>query len=459
MGCFSEKGVVEVWQRLLWDRVKLVTEDGEPVKVIYPGRINDGMGADLCDAVIATGHGLVKGDIEIHVRTSDWWRHQHHQSVAYNRVILHVVWQHDAKMATNLQNGKRVPVLALSRYAGSPVSRSSVLLSSPAYPGMPCRKIPRHWSGSTVARFLDMAGEERFLAKAAQFQSDLVQTEPGQSLYQGIMGALGYSRNKLSFIELARRLPLKVLESVAQSEISDEECLAWQQALLLGSAGFLPSQRPRRGWEKRSDAPWVDKLVRLWASFSHAEAMNSNVWYLFRVRPNNSPLRRLVAMSYLLTRYRERGILEGLVKLVEGVPVTPGHHRLAKGLFVTADGYGAGHFDSGSGSRRKSQTLLGHGRASDIIVNVLLPFIFTWGEFTSRLELAKKAWQLYRRCPGLAGNSLEKHMRKQLGLSGELVNSARRQQGLIHIYNNFCIQGRCQECRLSHPETGNHIQV
>ena len=455
----SESHIIKVWQYQLLDRTGLVTEGGELIGIVYPGRINDDQGADFRDAVIATSRGLMKGDIEVHVKSSDWWAHQHHRDVVYNRVILHVVLWHNTKKATNLQNGKEVPILALHKYIKTPVSQWTSSVSSSTSLEMPCLKVTQYLTAGTMAGFLDRAGEERFWAKAARFQTDLAQMEASQSLYQGIMGALGYSKNKLPFLELARRLPLQILESVTQGEIPDEECLDRQQALLLGTAGLLPSQRQDRHQENSLDGRWIDKLERLWASYHDTEAMSPHAWHLFRVRPNNSPVRRLVAMSYLILRYKEKGILEGLVSLVKGVPVSQGYHRSAKGLLVTTNGYWASHFDFGSGSRIRSPTLLGSVRAADITVNVLLPFTFAWSQSTSQPELRGKAFDLYRHYPRLAVNSVERHMTRQLGLSNSPVNSAQQQQGLIHIYNTLCTQGRCSDCWLSQLEARHYIQV
>lgn len=72
---FSETLLVKIWQRQLLDGANLVTEEGDRVKVIYPGRINDDRGADLLDAVIDNGQGLAKGDIEVHVKSSSWQAH------------------------------------------------------------------------------------------------------------------------------------------------------------------------------------------------------------------------------------------------------------------------------------------------------------------------------------------------------------------------------------------------
>ena len=80
-----------MWRYQLLDGTKLVTEEGEPIEIIYPGRVNDDQGADFRDAVIATSQGLIKGDIEIHIKSSGWREHGHYRNVAYNQVVLHVV--------------------------------------------------------------------------------------------------------------------------------------------------------------------------------------------------------------------------------------------------------------------------------------------------------------------------------------------------------------------------------
>ena len=92
-----EREIIKVWQHQLLDRTRLVTEGGEPIEIVYPGRINDDRGVDFRDAVIATSQGLIKGDIEVHVKSSSWRDHQHHLDVVYNRVILHVVMWHNQK--------------------------------------------------------------------------------------------------------------------------------------------------------------------------------------------------------------------------------------------------------------------------------------------------------------------------------------------------------------------------
>ncbi|HUV56377.1 MAG TPA: DUF2851 family protein [Dehalococcoidales bacterium] len=94
MSNLSEGQVIKIWQHLLLSRSELTGEQGELIKVIYPGRTNDDRGADFRDAVVVINQELAKGDVEVHVSSSDWRSHQHHHDPVYNRVILHVVmWQ------------------------------------------------------------------------------------------------------------------------------------------------------------------------------------------------------------------------------------------------------------------------------------------------------------------------------------------------------------------------------
>jgi len=440
-----ESRVVELWQGQIPGRVDLMTEEGEPIKVIYPGRLNDDRGADLRDAVITTSRGLMKGDIEVHVKSSGWWAHRHHQDPAYNRVILHVVFRHDVDKAINLQSGQTVPTLVLPKFLESRAERPADAAHQTTNWFMPCRDEIYRRDIDVMGRILDAAGEQRFHTKAGEFATTLAEMVPGQSLYRGIMGALGYNKNKYGMVELAHRLPLHRMESMAADNISDGEYLMRQQSLLMGTAGLLPSQRSERhGTYERHDG-WVAGLERTWASSGGTAAMSEEDWHRFKVRPSNLPARRIAAMSYILLQFRAEGLLAGLVERVNREAADAGCGGLAGALRVTADGYWAQNLDFGLPAR-DTPALVGRGRADDIVVNVLLPFAAAWGQANSHQTLASQAFEIYRRHPVLAVNTLERHMTGQLGINRYIINSAQRQQGLIHIYRTRCSQGKCREC-------------
>lgn len=441
-GTLPESQVVKIWQAVLPGRTDLVTEDGEAIEIVYPGRLNDDRGADLRDAVIATGRGLLKGDVEVHIRSGGWWAHHHHQDPAYNRVIMHVVVWHDTETAINLENGHKVPTLALHRFMTNGNGSVDISPRRPAY----CRRSILPGDSRQTGMVLDVAGDERFLARAAGLQATLARGDAGQCLYEGIMEALGYSKNKQSMAELARRVPLRRIETAATKTATATEYLARCQGQLLGTAGLLPSQRAGPYRADNTYDEWVDKLERVWAACGGKTAMTEDDWHLFKVRPGNFPVRRIAAMSHLLLRYRRQGMLTGMLDRLGQTGMDAFYQEPWSWLLVPSDGYWAKNLDFGRPGGTGLPALLGRGRAADIVVNVLLPFATAWSKVNSCPEITDKAIEIYRNHPPLAENTLERHMRRQLGISRYLLDTARRQQGLIHIYRTFCAQGGCERC-------------
>ena len=433
---FSERQAALIWQQVVGK--ELAGTEDELVSVIYPGRISGDNGPDFRDAVIAHKSRITKGDVEVHVKSSDWYSHEHHTDAAYNNVILHVVLWHDSSSATLARSGKIIPVLCLAEA----LRHQPYLLA----PRLPCFQILDRLDRQTLAKFLNAAGEERFTGKARQFQNQMQREEPGQVLFRGMMRALGYAKNTKPFQELADRMPLSYLES--------RKGLALKQALLLGTAGLLPSQRRQAKYSRRKE---VRELEQMWRSESRGiKAMTEDDWNFSHVYPNNSPVRRIVALSYLLERYRKEGLPVGILRLVKEAPLPAGHRLLENGLTVIGDGYRRDHFDFGVRSkttipRNKYGALLGHSKAGEIAVNVVLPFAFSWGESRfnrDEAKLTENAIELYRNYLRLAENCLTRHMSNQLGLEEGFPLTACHQQGLIHIFKNYCREGRCSQCPL-----------
>jgi hypothetical protein len=425
---FSEKQAALIWQQVVGK--ELLSSEDELFSVIYPGRTNGDNGPDFRDAVIANKSRLTKGDVEIHVKSSDWYSHEHHADAAYNNVILHVVLWHDCNSATLLQSGKPVPVLCLAKA----LRHQPYLLPYQ----LPCFQIPDRVDGQTLGKLVKVAGEERFKQKARHFQAQLKQEEAGQVLFRGMMRALGYAKNTKPFADLADRMPLDSIES--------REGLTLKQALLLGAAGLLPLQRQPGKFAREKE---VQELEHIWQSAGKkVETMKESDWNFSHIYPNNSPVRRIIAQSYLLERYCGEKLLAGILQLVKEAPLPNGHHALENGLTVAGDGYWQDHFDFDVRSKTKISALLGNSKAGEIAVNVILPFAFSWGKLANEPELMKKAMELYNSYPGLAENEITRHMAKQLDLEELSDFTACHQQGLIHVFRNYCREGRCSQCPL-----------
>jgi hypothetical protein len=438
---FSEKQAALIWQQMVGK--ELPSSEDELFSVIYPGRNNGDNGPDFRDAVIVNKSHLTKGDVEVHVKSSDWYSHEHHADAEYNNVILHVVMWHDCSSATLLQSGKPIPVLCLAKA----LRHQAYLLPHQ----LPCSPILDHVDGQTLEKLLNAAGEERFEQKARHFQvqhSAFTALSAGQVLFRGMMRALGYAKNTKPFADLADRMPLDSLES--------REGLALKQALLLGTAGLLPSQRRPGKFAREKE---VQELEQIWQSAGkQVETMKESDWTFSHIYPNNSPVRRIVAQSYLLERYCAGKLLARILQLVKEASLPNGHQALENGLTVAGDGYWQDHFDFGVRSktnpvlntgRIKYGALLGNSKAGEIVVNVILPFAFSWGKLADEPGLMKKAMGLYNSYPQLAENEITRHMAKQLGLEELFDFTACHQQGLIHIFRNYCREGRCIECPLA----------
>ena len=297
---------------------------------------------------------------------------------------------------------------------------------------------------------LAAAGEARFRQKALLFQNEILlfarNGQAGQALFQGMMRALGYSRNTRPFEELARRTPISYIEST--------ESLLQTQALLLGTAGLLPSQRSLRGYSPEEE---ISDLELAWRSAqTSVSTMSYADWGLSHIYPNNSPVRRIIAQSHVLDRHcRETGseppgrrLVSGLLRLVKESPVPGGRRMLESGLTVTGSGYWHDHFDFGVRSRTRKSALLGSNKAGEIVINALLPFAFALGKMLKDRGLVKKSMALYHDYPGLAENEITRHMVDQLHLEAGFSYTACQQQGLIHIFRSYCRRGRCTQCPL-----------
>ena len=342
------------------------------------------------------------------MKTGDWEAHGHHRDAAYDGVVLHVVMWHDTSGPTRCFSGAEVPVLTLRDRLRAP---ASLWWSGGDGPGRSsagqCPGAARGPGESQTLPIVESAGDARFMSKSGAFRRDMEREPPGEVLYRGIMTALGYSRNTLPFLELSRRLPLRVMAALADRTKGSpvQDCAARLGTVFLDAAG-LGGAQPQSG----------------------SGTMSIRDWHLLRTRPSNSPAVRFAAMGHLLARYREHGLLSGMLGAVTGGPPCHENAWLDRALRVPG---------------------LGPGRAADIIVNVVLPFSHALGSALGQEPLCLRAITLYCMYHGTTPNSVTRHMADQLGLAPESVRSARRQQGLIHTYRTLCAAGKCGICPLA----------
>jgi hypothetical protein len=254
-------------------------------------------------------------------------------------------------------------------------------------------------------------------------------------LFAGLCKALGYSQNSQAFEKLASKLQLGSLEQFEKQAV--------QQALLLGTAGLLPSQRSKQE-QRFTPFEAIEELEQNWKTYGFISSMNENEWCFFRVRPANFPTRRIVALSYLLNKYRQSGITSSIINLFSK-PLPEIHYRqLIKSLKIPGQGYWANHCDFDI-PMLKTPALIGDNKAMEILVNTVLPFAYAWSQTTGDLKLKYVLKDLYRNLPISVDNELTRYMKIQLGISDTSL-SACHQQGLLKIFKTYCRYRDCQSC-------------
>lgn len=433
----SEEQLSEMWRRgALAGR--LTTPEGQNVQVIFPGRPGDGAGPDFQQAILAAPDGsLITGDIEVDLRPTFWRQHGHHTNPRYRDVAFQVVLNSSSPQRDHPGHGPPEILEAT-------VPRRPPVFLQPAT--RPCPSIARRPSPN-IAAIVARAGEMRFLIKSELFRTAMARATPGQVFYQGLMESLGYARNQAPFLRLASLLPLSRL-----SILSAKHPGLSLESLLLGSAGLLPSQMPEGApapndtacghhHGNRPDYPPIADAEEEWLRWKSRPLLSRDDWQFFKVRPSNSPPRRLSAAANLLRNQWLPDPAARLLTLIDN----PFH--IEDQMAVPAAGYWKSHFDFGFAAT-VINTLLGRDRRRDMMINIVFPFFHAWATMKRWRWLRSQALEFYVNYPPGADNAALHFMAGRLP-GALLTSNARSQQGLLHLYKVYCLHGHCGLCPIN----------
>ena len=442
---YTERHLKCVWHDSAFRPSGLKTHLGEDVEVEHPGQWNLEAGPDFLDAVLRIGpeRRRVAGDVEIHIRPTDWRQHGHSEDPRYRRIVAHVTFFPGALPSNALPPGAvqiaLKPILAANpRFSFEAIDLTAYPHCTPVA-ATPCSSLLHGWPPKRVQELRESAGQERLRLKAERLRLAVSVRGQDQVLYEEILCALGFKQNRLPFRRLATLVPIEVLRE--ESGLDRDEAYA----LLAGVAGLLPAKVPER-WDAETRT-WVRQLWSFWWKRQSRWAslvMLQTEWRLSNLRPANHPLRRLMAAVWLfcdavpMLRALDGSVVDSdehweiLLRMLEVNPSPPTYwnQRLALG-----------------GKPQPCSSLVGERRAAAILSNVILPFLAA----TDRLDLDRA--NLLRRIPVEEDNSLIRET--ALHLLGPDHNPAvyrtgLRQQGLLQVFHDFCLNNRagCKTCPL-----------
>ena len=447
----DEHFVQTVWNEQRFFDFDFKSTDGRSIQVIKPGFWNSDEGPDFVHAELLIDGDLYAGDVEVHINSSGWYNHKHHLDPRYNRVILHVVYLNDdINLRTRLQNGKRIPTLEILNRLDAPIGdlfderRETQGTSIDE-----CRVTGKTLNIGRVQSVFDDLGQERLLEKADAMHNLHIRIGFEQLLYEGIMEALGYAKNRKPFRELAQRVPLSELLGKSDESI---------QAILFGVAGLLPSQSQQEIKWAEEDRRFIERLESIWESteqYKKPTRMTAEQWRFAKMRPANYPSRRIPGIAQIISRC-QGNLMMDFLPLIEGAATANQRvlahirRRLQEQLTPAPSSYWEAHSHFGKGIPQRGAALIGTDRASDIIVNILLPITLLWAEHSQSPKLTEAVQRLYDSYPKLQENRTTQQIETQIFSEKQPIKlispSAKKQQGAIYLERNFCSSQLCDLC-------------
>lgn len=485
----SEKRLRQIWRDQSFNKLPLLTNDGREIKVVSPGNSNPDGGPDFLDAQIYIGGTFYTGDVELHKNIGDWQEHTHETDPKYNRVILHVVFfNKDSNNYLIKTKSKRVvPTLLLESYINLE-DLKNVSGDEPTLRRLKCSYINRDIENDIIRNWLHKLSVERLEYKvqrieerfkelirfeklkepAARYGEIPIEVSPEempkfepeysandftnvhhweQVLYEYIMEALGYSKNQVSFLKLARLLPLNKLKLIHQSQEYEERILTYE-ALLFRYSGLLPTVTKVKDKESRE---YVAKLKnRLTNLHINTEEMNEAEWQFFRLRPENFPTIRIAGASRIIDRIILSALFKSIIKITSDEDLSNDEKlkHIITLLKVDADNFWRNHFTLEKKSEQKIKVLVGNERVVEIIINVVIPILLLYARIFKKREIRHNALTIFEAIKSSKTSSLIRTINSELIRDRFQIDTAPMYQGAVQLYKFYCAEEKCLECEI-----------
>lgn len=408
-----------IWQLQYFRKADLKISSGESLQVLAPGSRNADAGPDFSGARIRIDNLEWRGSVEIHIRASGWNDHKHSADDAYEKVILHVVWENDKPIIRT--DGTAMPTLELKDKI-EPVlweRYKNLYVSTELIPcGTRWNAIPEIHKLST----LDSALMQRLETKVKTVMQLLTRNNNNweQTCYQLLCRNFGFTINAEPMFRLSELVSYAFIQKHLDKRLQVE-------ALLFGAGGFL---------DDASDDEYVLLLKReydiLRRKYSlDGRQMNLSQWKFLRLRPANFATIRIAQLAALL---------EGQRNLFSKIIETTNHKQILQLFETEQSAYWLSHYRFGV----KSKTAVppfGESSIQNVVINTVAPLLVAYGKIHDESSYLELATDLLQNLP--AENN--KIIRQWLSLNMN-VKTAFDSQALIELYKNFCMKRRCLEC-------------
>lgn len=401
---------------------RLCLTDGRQVEVIDPGLPNKGAGPDFFNSKIRVDGEMWAGNIEIHVKASDWYRHGHDKDATYDTIILHVVASADRKVC---------------RRDGSPIPQAEVPLPPDLYSEynrlhtdleeIRCAHRLASLPPLAVSDWLATLAVERLQARAANVLRILSLTgnDWQQTCFVVLARALGFGLNGDPFERTAMSLPLRIVAHHSDNPMQLE-------ALLFGQAGMLDSSQ--HIFDERYQL--LCREYYFLARKYGLRPIDGTAWKQARTRPQNMPHRRLAMLASVC-----RGGFSMLRPILDARGDT---ERLATIFDWKLEGYWASHqsFDT---ELTTAPARLSTASRHLLMINAAAPITYAYGSTTGEPEISGYALDLLEKLPPERNT-----VTRRWQTAGLEARNAAMSQALMQLRREYCDRRDCMRCRFGH---------
>lgn len=409
----NERLLQFIWQFQYFNQRELQLFSGEPFSIAHTGQFNSNQGPDFLHATIRIGGAIVSGNIELHVKTSDWHRHAHDDDVNYRNVILHVVWTNDMPQTESslplLELQDRIPKLLLQQY--------TAWMTQPT-------AIPCAGQLTQVNELVWSSWKERLLVERLTKKMAVVETCLSQNNFHWeetfwwlIARNFGITVNANTFEAIARSIPVNILGR-HKNQIHQVE------ALLFGQAGLLEKQFAEK-------YPRMLKREYHFLQKKYGLIQRHKPVQFLRMRPMNFPTVRLAQLAMLI---HQSSHLFSIIK------ETTLLREIRYLLQVTANDYWHTHylFDE---TAEHAPKRTGEAMVNNIVINTVTPILFAYARASGEKYYQQKAMQWLEELPP-ENNTIVREFLK-LGVRN---TTAFDSQALVELRGSYCNAKRCLDC-------------
>lgn len=408
-----------IWEQQLFNTQNLKTTSGQSIEIIHTGKRNHDSGPDFFNAKIKLNGTVWAGNVEIHKNSSDWFLHHHENDKAYDNVVLHVVEKNDK--AVFRSSGEELPVFEIE-YPEHLKTNYQSLLNAETW--IACEAQFHKINPVLLQLGFNRLMIERLENKTIEIIERLKQNNNdwNETFYQMLARMFGFKVNNLPFELLAKSLPVQILAKHKNN-------LFQMEALLFGNSGLLNQQ-----------LLGDDYYLQLREEFSflynkyNLAPIEGHLWKFLRLRPVNFPTIRISQLAALI--HRSHGLFSKIIDI--------GSLQELKELFnVQASEYWNSHYNFNKATSKTTVKKLGESAVNILIVNVVVPFLFVYGENQNKRHLQNRALEFLEKLPPEKNSIVKKW--QDLGVE---CRSAFESQALIQLKNLYCEKKNCLNCQI-----------